>query len=117
MAALPAARIGEPMSFEERYQVHAIKQCTPTTLELWLRPVGGRLSIYRRARAARAPLLPRAAAALVLIAIAPLADGLMSLSVTHVPGGELAVGFRAHAHDHEVALDRAAVRGARGARR
>jgi uncharacterized protein YeaO (DUF488 family) len=43
MAAVRAARIGGPMSFEEPYQAHAVTQCTPATPELWLRPVGGPL--------------------------------------------------------------------------
>lgn len=85
---IPAIRIAEPMSFEEPYQVLAIEHCTPTIVELWLRPVGGPLEylpgeyVLLEDREHRVP--PRSYS----IANAPRRDGVISLLVTGVSGGQ-----------------------------
>ena len=95
MAALPATRIGEPTSFAEALPVHAIKQCTRRPSSLGA--AGRRPLEYLPGESGLLEdrcyheLPPRSYS----IAIASLADGLMSMSVTRVPVGELAVGFRA----------------------
>lgn len=83
-----AARIAEPLSFEEPFHVIAIERCTPTILELWLRPVGGPLEYlpgeYVLLEDSGHEVPPRSYS----IANAPRPDGLISLLVTGVPDGE-----------------------------
>jgi len=85
---MSAARIAEPMSFEEPYEVVEIERRTPTILELWLRPAGGALEYlpgeYVLLEDHDRKVLPRSFS----IANAPRPDGLISLLVTGVPGGE-----------------------------
>lgn len=82
------AAIAAPVSLEEPYAVIGIERRTPMIVELWLRPRGPTL----RYRPGEYVLLedhertvpPRSFS----IANAPWADGLISLLVTRVPGGE-----------------------------
>jgi len=88
-----AARIALPMSFEEPYKVVGIERRTRTIIELWLEPVGGALEylpgeyVLLEDREGRVP--PRSFS----IANAPRPDGLISLLVTGVPGGETSTWF------------------------
>lgn len=83
-----AMRMAEPMSFEEPYEVLAIEPRTPTIVELLLRPRASPLEylpgeyVLLEDRQHRVP--PRSYS----IANAPRRDGLISLLVTAVPGGQ-----------------------------
>jgi len=83
-----AVRIAEPLAFEEPYELVAREQRTPTIVELWLQPLGGALDylpgeyVLLQDRERRVP--PRSFS----IANAPRPDGLISLLVTRVCGGE-----------------------------
>jgi Oxidoreductase FAD-binding domain len=87
-ANLSSARIAAPASSEEPYQVVEIEGRTPTICELWLRPAGDRLEylageyVLLEDRDHQVP--PRSYS----IANAPRSDGMISLLVTRVPGGE-----------------------------
>lgn len=87
-AGTSAARIVEPMSFEEPYEVAVIERWTPTILELWLRPLGSTLEYvpgeYVLLEDRDRVVPPRS----LSIANAPRPDRLISLLVTVVPGGE-----------------------------
>ncbi|MDQ2894108.1 MAG: FAD-binding oxidoreductase [Actinomycetota bacterium] len=80
--------MAEPMSFEEPYEVLGIERHTPTIVELLLRPVAGTLEYlpgeYVLLEERDHNILPRSYS----IANAPRTDGLISLLVTRVPGGE-----------------------------
>ena len=83
-----AAAIAAPMSLEEPYEVIGIERRTATIVELWLRPRGGALEYlpgeYVLLEDRERTVPPRSFS----IANAPRADGLISLLVTRVPGGE-----------------------------
>ncbi|MGI8506823.1 MAG: FAD-binding oxidoreductase [Solirubrobacteraceae bacterium] len=85
---ISAARIAEPMSFEEPYEVVGIERRTPTIIELWLRPAAGALDYlpgeYVLLEDRDHVVPPRSYS----IANAPRPDGLISLLVTSVPDGE-----------------------------
>lgn len=76
------------MSFEEPYEVVGIERRTATIVELLLRPVTGTLEYlpgeYVLLEDRDHNVLPRSYS----IANAPRADGLISLLVTRVPGGQ-----------------------------
>jgi CDP-4-dehydro-6-deoxyglucose reductase, E3 len=83
-----SAGIATPLSFEELYEVTAIARRTSTIVELWLRPLGGALAYlpgeYVLVEDAEHKLPPRSYS----VANAPRPDGLISLLVTRVRGGE-----------------------------
>lgn len=76
------------MSFEEPYEVVGLERRTPTIVELFLRPVSGTLEYlpgeYVLLENRGHNVLPRSYS----IANAPRSDGLISLLVTRVPGGQ-----------------------------
>ena len=76
------------MSLEEPYEVIGIERRTARIVELWLRPRGGALGYlpgeYVLLEDRERTVPPRSFS----IANAPRADGLISLLVTRVPGGE-----------------------------
>jgi len=83
MLALPG-----PMSFEEPYRVLQIERLTATILELWIGPLAAALEylpgeyVLLEDRSRERP--PRSYS----IANTPRSDGLISLLVTRVPGGQ-----------------------------
>ncbi len=85
---LVGGRIPEPMSFEEPYEVVGIERRSPTILELWLRPVDSALEYlpgeYVLLEDCDHEVPPRSFS----IANASRPDGLISLLVTGVLGGE-----------------------------
>ncbi len=85
---IPAMRIAEPMSFEEPYEVRAIEPRTPTIVELLLGPRASPLEYlpgeYVLLEDRQHEVPPRSYS----IANAPRRDGLISLLVTGVPGGQ-----------------------------
>ena len=84
----PAAAIAAPSSFEEPYEVSGIEHRTATIVELWLRPLGSVLEYvpgeYVLLEDDRANVPPRSFS----VANAPRSDGLISLLVTRVTGGQ-----------------------------
>lgn len=78
----------EPMSFEEPYRVLGIERRTPTIVEVLLWPVAGTLEYlpgeYVLLEDRDHNVLPRSYS----IANAPRSDGLISILVTRVPGGQ-----------------------------
>lgn len=105
-AELPAAAISPPASLEEPYEVISKERVTPEISELWLRPRGREPVEYvpgqyvlledRERRIA-----PRSYS----IANAPRTDGLISLLVTRVPGGNTSTWIHERLHEgDEVSL-------------
>lgn len=86
--ATSAARMAEPMSFEEPYQVLAVEPRTPTILELRLRPLAAPLEYLPGEYVLLEDREHRVAPRSYSIANAPRPDGLISLLVTRVPGGQ-----------------------------
>jgi CDP-4-dehydro-6-deoxyglucose reductase, E3 len=96
-----ASGIAAPMSLEEPYEVIGIERRTARIVELWLRPRGGALGYlpgeYVLLEDRERTVAPRSFS----IANAPRADGLISMLVTRVPGGETSTWVHERLHAGE----------------